>query len=35
MKTLAIIVVATFLVSNVINMINGIKQDKNIWEISK
>jgi hypothetical protein len=35
MKTLAIIAVATFLVSNVINMINGIKQDKNIWEISK
>lgn len=35
MKTLAIIALATFLVSNVINMINGIKQDKNIWEISK
>ena len=35
MKTLAIIAVATFLVSNVIGMIRGIKQDKNIWELSK
>jgi hypothetical protein len=35
MKTLAIIAVATLLVSNVISIINGIKQDKNIWELSK
>lgn len=35
MKTLAIIAVATFLLSNVIGMIKGIKQDKNIWELSK
>ena len=33
MKTLAIIAVATLLVSNVIRMINGIEQDKNIWEL--
>ena len=34
MKTLAIIAVATLLVSNVIRMINGIKQDDiNIWEL--
>ena len=31
MKTLAIIAVATLLVSNVIRMINGIEQGKNIW----
>ena len=35
MKTLAIIAVATLLVSNVIGMINGIKQGKNIWELEK
>ena len=35
MKTLAIIAVATLLVSNVIRMINGIKQGKNIWELEK
>lgn len=33
MKTLAIIAVATLLVANIIRMINGIKQDKNIWEL--
>ena len=33
MKTLAIIAVATLLVTNIIRMINGIKQDKNIWEL--
>lgn len=34
MKTLAIIAVATLLVSNFIRMINGIKQDDiNIWEL--
>ena len=32
MKTLAIIAVVTLLVSNVISMINGIKQGKNIWD---
>jgi len=33
MKILAIIVVATILVLNVIRIINGIKKDKNIWEL--
>jgi hypothetical protein len=32
MKTLAIIAVSTLLISNIISMINGIKQGKNIWE---
>lgn len=33
MKTLAIISVATFLVSVVVAKINGIKNDKNVWEL--
>ena len=33
MKILAIIVVATILIVNIICIINGIKHDKNVWEI--
>lgn len=33
MKILAIIVVATILIVNTICIINGIKHDKNVWEI--
>ena len=32
MKTLAIISVATFLVSVIIAKINGIKNDKTVWD---
>ena len=32
MKTLAIISVATFLISNIVAKIIGIKNDKNVWD---
>ena len=33
MKTLAIISIATFLVTNVIKKLNDIKQGKNVWDL--
>lgn len=33
MKTLAIIAVSTFLVSNVIRILNNIKNDKQVWDL--
>ena len=35
MKTYIIIAVATFLVTNVIRIINNIGNDEEVWEISK
>ncbi len=33
MKTLAIIAVSTLLVSNVIRILNNIKNDKQVWDL--
>jgi hypothetical protein len=33
MKTLIVIAVSTFLVSVIITKLNGIKNDKNVWDI--
>ena len=35
MKTLAIIIVTTLLVSNVIRILNNIKKDKQVWDFKK
>ena len=33
MKTLAIIAVSTLLISNVIRILNNIKNDKQVWDL--